>query len=158
MRFWKNMEVWGIFSTLILQDGPFLATRLYIMAGRGVVHQMIVFFTTKNALVVILQLYRLSIIGFHKPKDEDEDETQYGVAAVATLQGAVATGIDPKQIGGKGMNTSQDKDSQKADSIKSTEDLNEDKVVITTVDESLDKSANNSNINPRRNVAFIKVR
>ena len=34
---------------------------------------MIVFFTCKNLLVVILQLYRLSIIATAK-KDEDEDE------------------------------------------------------------------------------------
>lgn len=71
--FCTNMEVWGIMSTLILQDGPFLGMRLYIMVGRKVVHQMIVFFTCKNLLVVILQLYRLSIIATAK-KDEDNEE------------------------------------------------------------------------------------
>ena len=66
------MEVWGIMSTLILQDGPFLAMRLYIMVGRNVVHQMIVFFTCKNLLVVILQLYRLVILATAKNDDDDE--------------------------------------------------------------------------------------
>ena len=60
-------------STLILQDGPFLSMRLYIMVGRNVIHQMIVFFTCKNMLVVILQFYRLTIIATAK-KDDDHDD------------------------------------------------------------------------------------
>ncbi|XP_078489939.1 transmembrane protein 26-like [Ciona intestinalis] len=75
-KFFTNIEVWGILSTLILQDGPFLAMRLYIMIGRNVVHQMIVFFTCKNCLVVLLQVYRLSIIAFAKPEEEEEEDAE----------------------------------------------------------------------------------
>ena len=68
------MEVWGIMSTLILQDGPFLAVRLYVMIGKQAVHQMIIFFTCKNLLIVILQLYRLIIIATSKKSDDEDDE------------------------------------------------------------------------------------
>jgi len=43
------------------------------MVGRNVVHQMIVFFTCKNMLVVVLQLYRLAIIATAKKDDGDDD-------------------------------------------------------------------------------------
>lgn len=134
MRCCKNMEVWGILSTLILQDGPFLATRLYIMAGRGVVHQMIVFFTTKNALVVILQLYRLSIIVFHKPKDDDDEkEENVASSALGALQRTKSSGIDPKHVITSGANGGQQKTTSNEGSTM--KDLNDKgKVVITTVD------------------------
>ena len=45
------------------------------MLGRNVVHQMIVFFTCKNLLVVILQLYRLAIIATTR-KDQDEEKSK----------------------------------------------------------------------------------
>lgn len=72
MEFFTNVEVWGISSTLILQDGPFLAMRLYIMIARNVIHQMIVFFTIKNVLVFFLQVYRLVVIATTKPEEEEE--------------------------------------------------------------------------------------
>ena len=55
-EFLTNVEVWGIMSTLILQDGPFLVMRLYVMISRNVIHQMIVFFTIKNIVVFMLQV------------------------------------------------------------------------------------------------------
>ena len=72
MEFFSNIEVWGISSTLILQDGPFLIVRLYIMIARNVIHQMIIFFTIKNCLVFILQVYRLVVIATEQ-KDDDEE-------------------------------------------------------------------------------------
>merc|ERR1739838_1144269 len=55
----NSAEVWGIMVTIILQDVPFLVFRLYVMIVYQDVHQMMIFFTGKNILVVILQLYRL---------------------------------------------------------------------------------------------------
>ena len=71
------MEVWGIMSTLILQDGPFLATRLYVMIGKNAIHQMIIFFTCKNLLIVILQLYRLIVIAVSIKSAEEEEEDPF---------------------------------------------------------------------------------
>ena len=46
----------------IAQDMPFLGFRLYIMIVYEQVHQMMVFFTGKNFLVVCLQIYRLIVL------------------------------------------------------------------------------------------------
>ena len=46
--------------------------RLYIMVARNVVHQMIIFFTIKNVLVFILQIYRLVVIATTKTEEEME--------------------------------------------------------------------------------------
>lgn len=61
-------EVWGILATVIMQDGPFLALRLYIliMLPESLDHMMI-FFTCKNSLVVLLQFYRLIVVFIEKP-------------------------------------------------------------------------------------------
>ncbi|KAM4635851.1 transmembrane protein 26 [Discoglossus pictus] len=57
-----SADLWNIGISLLIQDGPFLITRLILMAHFNVISQMLVFFTAKNALVVLLQLYRLVVI------------------------------------------------------------------------------------------------
>ncbi|XP_068587982.1 transmembrane protein 26-like [Cebidichthys violaceus] len=54
-----SKDMWSIVETLFIQDGPFLVVRLTIMIYFKVYHQMLVFFTVKNFLVIILNLYRL---------------------------------------------------------------------------------------------------
>ena len=97
------MEVWGIMSTLILQDGPFLATRLYVMIGKNAIHQMIIFFTCKNLLIVILQLYRLVVIAVSMKDSEEEEEDPFlkNIETIKTL--ALA-----KSKFSKGLNKSDD--------------------------------------------------
>jgi len=73
-----SAEVWGVLVTLFVQDIPFLVFRVYIMVVHNIVHQMIVFFTGKNVLVVILQTYRLIVIKLKankKKRKEGEMET-----------------------------------------------------------------------------------
>ncbi|XP_077311556.1 transmembrane protein 26 isoform X1 [Lithobates pipiens] len=57
-----SADLWNIGITLLIQDGPFLICRIILMAYFGVVNQMLVFFAAKNALVVMLQLYRLIVL------------------------------------------------------------------------------------------------
>ncbi|XP_028278409.1 transmembrane protein 26-like [Parambassis ranga] len=57
-----STDIWAIVEALFIQDGPFLVVRLVVMACYGIFHQMLVFFTIKNFLVVILNLYRLVVI------------------------------------------------------------------------------------------------
>lgn len=57
-----STDIWAIVEALFIQDGPFLVVRLVVMAYFRIFHQMLVFFTIKNFLVVILNLYRLSVI------------------------------------------------------------------------------------------------
>ncbi|XP_051523585.1 transmembrane protein 26-like [Myxocyprinus asiaticus] len=55
-------DIWNIVETLFLQDGPFFIVRLTVMMLFSVYHQMLVFFTIKNFLVVMLNIYRLWVI------------------------------------------------------------------------------------------------
>ena len=70
------MLVFRMFSSvavfLVLQDVPFLATRLYILIVYELKHQMMIFFTGKNALVVILQVYRIIVLKVTKKLEISE--------------------------------------------------------------------------------------
>nr|XP_046233886.1 transmembrane protein 26-like [Scatophagus argus] len=55
-------DIWSTVEALLLQDGPFLLVRLTVMIHFNVVHQMLIFFAIKNFLVVILSIYRLSVL------------------------------------------------------------------------------------------------
>ncbi|XP_031695821.1 transmembrane protein 26-like, partial [Anarrhichthys ocellatus] len=54
-----STDIWSIVEASFIQDGPFLVVRLTVMTYFNVFHQMLVFFTVKNFLVIILNLYRL---------------------------------------------------------------------------------------------------
>lgn len=49
-------------SFKILQDGPFLSFRLILIVHYRIVSYMNIFFTCKNTLVILLQLYRLYVV------------------------------------------------------------------------------------------------
>ncbi|KAH8311388.1 hypothetical protein KR044_006033 [Drosophila immigrans] len=57
-----GIDVWGIVLNVILQDAPFLTFRLLIIFQYRIINYMNVFFTCKNSLVIILQLYRLYVV------------------------------------------------------------------------------------------------
>ncbi|KAM9061053.1 transmembrane protein 26 [Sarcophilus harrisii] len=57
-----SADLWNIGISLFIQDGPFLVLRLILMIYFKVINQMLVFFAAKNFLVVILQLYRLTVL------------------------------------------------------------------------------------------------
>ncbi|XP_062987709.1 transmembrane protein 26 [Elgaria multicarinata webbii] len=62
-----SADLWNIGIGLFIQDGPFLIVRLILMGHFQVITQMLVFFTAKNILSVMLQLYRLVVLSldFH---------------------------------------------------------------------------------------------
>ena len=55
-------EIWSICTTILLQDGPFLALRLYVIIKNETLTYTILFFTAKNVLVVLVQTYRLFVV------------------------------------------------------------------------------------------------
>nr|XP_019945865.1 PREDICTED: transmembrane protein 26-like [Paralichthys olivaceus] len=57
-----SRDMWSIIEALFIQDGPYLVVRLIVIIYSRVIHQMLGFFTIKNFLVVILNLYRLTVI------------------------------------------------------------------------------------------------
>ncbi|XP_071487424.1 transmembrane protein 26-like [Diadema antillarum] len=63
-------EVWGIMATVIMQDGPFLTMRLYLLTVEDAVNHMMIFFTCKNMLIMLLQVYRLLVICIERPETQ----------------------------------------------------------------------------------------
>jgi hypothetical protein len=57
-----DSEIWSILITLIFQDGPFLGLRLTAVFKFDVRTFVTMFFTFKNAIILFLQIYRLSAI------------------------------------------------------------------------------------------------
>uniref|UniRef100_A0A9J7XH09 Uncharacterized protein n=1 Tax=Cyprinus carpio carpio TaxID=630221 RepID=A0A9J7XH09_CYPCA len=57
-----SSEVWSLLLTVGLQDGPFLIYRLYLMISERVLSQKMVFFTCKNILIVLLEVYRICVV------------------------------------------------------------------------------------------------
>ncbi|XP_038045846.1 transmembrane protein 26-like [Patiria miniata] len=55
-------EIWGLCITIVMQDGPFLVMRLYLIIAYNASSQLLLFFTIKNILVILLQLYRMAIL------------------------------------------------------------------------------------------------
>merc|ERR1719322_1761255 len=62
---WKRrikMDILAIAVALALQDGPFFCLRMTLIFRFRVISHMNIFFTCKNTLVILLQLYRLFIL------------------------------------------------------------------------------------------------
>ncbi|CAH1239937.1 TMEM26 [Branchiostoma lanceolatum] len=55
-------DVFAMATTIFMQDGPFLAFRLYLIFYERVLTQGVLFFVGKNTLLIVLQLYRIAII------------------------------------------------------------------------------------------------
>ncbi|KAJ8250530.1 hypothetical protein COCON_G00224520 [Conger conger] len=60
----RSTDMWNIMESLLIQDGPFLVVRLLVLIYYQHLHLMLLFFTAKNFLVVILNVYRLAVICF----------------------------------------------------------------------------------------------
>ncbi|XP_038076483.1 transmembrane protein 26-like [Patiria miniata] len=62
-HFFCGTETWAILVTLVMQDLPFLGTRLYLIFNPLVPLTIpFFFFAFKNALLAMLELYRLAVI------------------------------------------------------------------------------------------------
>ncbi|KAM6976791.1 transmembrane protein 26 [Aplochiton taeniatus] len=62
-----SSEVWSLLLTVGLQDGPFLFYRLYLMIREQVLNQLMIFFTCKNILIVLLEVYRIFVVQCEQP-------------------------------------------------------------------------------------------
>ncbi|XP_064628932.1 uncharacterized protein LOC135488280 [Lineus longissimus] len=71
-------EVWSILITVLLQDAPFLSLRLYVMVTFNLFNYTILFFTVKNALVIVLQFYRLVVVTCLKEENVSDDDEESG--------------------------------------------------------------------------------
>ena len=74
-------EVFQILVTLLMQDGPFLILRLYLIIQFSISSEMHIFFTCKNAIVSVLLVYRLLILTCKEEKNDNEDLYEREAAA-----------------------------------------------------------------------------
>ena len=71
----KYLELIGILLALCMQDGPFFIFRFVLVARYQVVTEMMILLTIKNALVIVVQIYRILNLYCTEPKQEElEDE------------------------------------------------------------------------------------
>ncbi len=70
-----SSEVWSLLLTVGLQDGPFLIYRLYLMIRENVLNQLMIFFTCKNILIVLLEFYRICVVHFEQSNPESRTES-----------------------------------------------------------------------------------
>lgn len=72
-----NIDVWGIILNILLQDAPFLAFRLLIIIHYNIISYMNVFFTCKNTLVILLQIYRLYVVNTEHNKTKKRKHAKH---------------------------------------------------------------------------------
>ncbi|XP_032221007.2 transmembrane protein 26 isoform X2 [Nematostella vectensis] len=68
----EYIELVSLLVPMLMQDGPFLIIRLIAIAYYEVNHDTLYFLTVKNALVIMLQIYRIFVL-YYKPPQEDPD-------------------------------------------------------------------------------------
>lgn len=61
-------ELWAVMISLLVQDGPYLVTRLYIIFRYKIFDHSMIFFTCKNALLLFLMAYRLFVVMYEARK------------------------------------------------------------------------------------------
>lgn len=74
-----SSEVWSTMVTMCMQDGPFLTIRLFVIITYHLVNYAIIFFTAKNALVMLLLVYRLIVICGQKNPDNDRSSAEFDI-------------------------------------------------------------------------------
>ncbi|KAL1021088.1 hypothetical protein UPYG_G00008670 [Umbra pygmaea] len=106
-----SSEVWSLLLTVGLQDGPFLIYRLYLMIRENVLNQLMIFFTCKNILIVLLEVYRIFVVqcerqkacvhglegcagGWCRTTQEDDTERKSKRKESPTFQTEVEVGLD----------------------------------------------------------------
>ncbi|XP_034001059.1 transmembrane protein 26 [Trematomus bernacchii] len=81
-----SSEVWSLLLTVGLQDGPFLIYRLYLMVQEQVLNQLMIFFTCKNILIVLLELYRIFVVQCEQLVGESELERCPALVRLCRIQ------------------------------------------------------------------------
>lgn len=81
-----TIDVCSIILNITLQDGPFLVFRLLLILHYKIISYMNIFFTCKNTLVILLQIYRLYVVyteGNKKPSGTDDVELQSNISIIS---------------------------------------------------------------------------
>ena len=80
-------EIWALLVSVIMQDGPYLVIRLYIMIRYGEFGQSTIFFTCKNGILFLLQMYRMYVVIIHRNDKKDDDEDEDSLTPLKVVKG-----------------------------------------------------------------------
>nr|CAH7757698.1 unnamed protein product [Callosobruchus chinensis] len=78
-----TIDVCSIVLNITLQDAPFLAFRLLLITHFKIISYMNVFFTCKNTLVILLQMYRLYVVHSEHNKKVDKNEKLTNISIIS---------------------------------------------------------------------------
>ncbi|XP_069117865.1 transmembrane protein 26-like [Argopecten irradians] len=67
-----NPEIYGIVTSIFMQDCPFLVVRLLLIFKYRVISYTNMFFTSKNSLVIVLLLYRVIVVQGETRRKKEE--------------------------------------------------------------------------------------
>lgn len=85
----NDVNFWAVITGITLQDAPFLAIRLYLLFVHNTISYIMIFFTCKNVLVVMLQTYRLYVISVETYKKVIKAKQAFGTGKTITKDGKV---------------------------------------------------------------------
>lgn len=80
-----GIDVWGIVINITLQDAPFLVFRLLLITHFNIISYMNIFFTCKNSLVIILQLYRLHVVYSENRKNKKKGTDNFELGNISII-------------------------------------------------------------------------
>ncbi|XP_050302667.1 transmembrane protein 26 isoform X2 [Anthonomus grandis grandis] len=95
-----TIDVWGIALNITLQDAPFLVFRLLLITHFKIISYMNVFFTCKNTLVILLQLYRLYVVYSEHTKKKTDNVQLTSISIIS--KGDAFGGKKDRKRRGKG--------------------------------------------------------
>ncbi len=67
----NHLELISCLVPVLMQDGPFFVYRMVLMIQYKISTQMIILLTVKNALVIIVQIYRIMILYCCEPRKDE---------------------------------------------------------------------------------------
>lgn len=82
----KNMELIICLIPVLMQDGPFFGYRMVLIVRYKVFTPMIILLTVKNALVIIVQIYRIIILYCFEPPENELDVNDPSIRVRAALK------------------------------------------------------------------------
>uniref|UniRef100_A0A915J6A8 Uncharacterized protein n=1 Tax=Romanomermis culicivorax TaxID=13658 RepID=A0A915J6A8_ROMCU len=93
-----DINFWGVVSGIFLQDAPFLAIRLYLLIKHQTISYMMIFFTIKNLMVVLLQIYRFYVICFESYAKVKEAKENFFMTTLSRTPSPRASLSDRRKV------------------------------------------------------------
>ncbi|CAH1369150.1 unnamed protein product [Tenebrio molitor] len=124
-----TIDVWGIALNITLQDAPFLVFRLLLITHFKIISYMNVFFTCKNTLVILLQLYRLYVVHSEHRKRSNKDDfelTNISIISKPDMYGGRRRGKDKHRTKRSHSKSHRASKNFSEESENSSEDFSED--------------------------------